>query len=32
MAGANVLPHVEHLGAMLPEELEELEKAYGVAA
>jgi len=32
MAGANVLPHVEHLGAMLPEGLEELEKAYGVAA
>jgi WS/DGAT/MGAT family acyltransferase len=32
MAGSNVVPHIEHLGRMLPEELEALEKAYGIAA
>jgi WS/DGAT/MGAT family acyltransferase len=32
MAAANVLPHVEHLVEMLPIELEELERAYGLTA
>jgi hypothetical protein len=32
IAGANVLPHVEYLGGMLPMELEALEKAFGIAA
>jgi hypothetical protein len=32
IAGANVLPHVEHLGAMLPKELEDLETAFGISA
>jgi WS/DGAT/MGAT family acyltransferase len=32
IAAANVLPHVEHLSAMLPTELEELERAYGLTA
>jgi len=27
-----VLPHVEHLGAMLPKELEDLETAFGISA
>jgi hypothetical protein len=32
IAGANVLPHVEHVGEMLPKELEALEKAFGISA
>jgi WS/DGAT/MGAT family acyltransferase len=32
IAGANVLPHVEHIGEMLPKELEALERAFGLSA
>jgi len=32
MAGANVMPHMDHFGAMLPLELDALEKAYGISA
>jgi WS/DGAT/MGAT family acyltransferase len=31
IAGANVLPKVEHVAAMIPEELERLEQAFGIA-
>jgi WS/DGAT/MGAT family acyltransferase len=32
VAGANVVPHVERVAAMLPEALEDLERAFGVPA